>query len=205
MSSATRDVMHGGAAARERVLSAFRALEDHTRPGTPAWLERARRAAIERFAATGFPTTRDEDWRYTNVAAIEATPFQLAPDGVPGVADDVVSALSTDLPSWRRLVFVNGRHVPGRSGIRPISGGGRLLSLTEAIPNDTLSFGPEFPEELRGQIEDALVAFAETDAWVDSIGNEDFYGWSGIEPAADAEYDVIRLMVEEAGITLEDL
>jgi Fe-S cluster assembly protein SufD len=128
--------MHGGAAARERVLSAFRALEDHTRAGTPAWLERARRAAIERFAATGFPTTRDEDWRYTNVAAIEATPLQLAPDGVPGVADDVVSALSTDLPSWRRLVFVNGRHVPGRSGIRPISGGGRLLSLTEAILTD---------------------------------------------------------------------
>lgn len=81
----------------------------------------------------------------------------------------------------------------------------KILTLTDAIPNDTLSFAPDFPEALRTQIEEALVAFAETDAWAESIGNEDFYGWSGVEPAADAEYDVIRLMVEEAGITLEDL
>jgi phosphonate transport system substrate-binding protein len=80
-----------------------------------------------------------------------------------------------------------------------------ILALTSAIPNDTLSFGPDFPEELRSDIEDALVAFAETDQWVESIGNEDFYGWSGLEPALDEEYDLIRLMVEEAGITLEDL
>jgi phosphonate transport system substrate-binding protein len=81
----------------------------------------------------------------------------------------------------------------------------KILTLTEPIPNDTLSFAPDFPAELRSQIEEALLAFAETDAWAESIGNEDFYGWSGVEPAADAEYDVIRLMVEEAGITLEDL
>jgi phosphonate transport system substrate-binding protein len=81
----------------------------------------------------------------------------------------------------------------------------KILTLTEPIPNDTMSFGPDFPAELRSQIEDALVAFAETDAWAESIGNEDFYGWSGLEAAQDAEYDVIRAMVEEAGITLEDL
>lgn len=81
----------------------------------------------------------------------------------------------------------------------------KILTLTEPIPNDTLSFAPDFPAALRSQIEAALVAFAETDAWAASIGNEDFYGWSGVEPAADSEYDVIRLMVEEAGITLEDL
>jgi phosphonate transport system substrate-binding protein len=80
-----------------------------------------------------------------------------------------------------------------------------ILTLTEPIPNDTLSFAPDVPAELRSQIEEALLAFAETDAWAESIGNEDFYGWSGVEPAGDAEYDVIRLMVEEAGITLEDL
>jgi phosphonate transport system substrate-binding protein len=81
----------------------------------------------------------------------------------------------------------------------------KILTLTEPIPNDTLSFAPDFPAELRAQIEAALVTFATTDAWAESIGNDDFYGWSGLEPATDAEYDVIRLMVEEAGITLEDL
>jgi phosphonate transport system substrate-binding protein len=81
----------------------------------------------------------------------------------------------------------------------------KILGLTSAIPNDTLSFAPDFPAALRTQIGDALVAFAETDAWLQSIGSEDFYGWSGLEPALDEEYDLIRLMVEEAGITLEDL
>jgi phosphonate transport system substrate-binding protein len=81
----------------------------------------------------------------------------------------------------------------------------RILAITPAIPNDTLSFGPDFPPELRAQIEEALVAFAETDAWGESIGSTDFYGWTGLSPASDAEYDVVRQMVELAGISLEDL
>ena len=87
----------------------------------------------------------------------------------------------------------------------------RILEISPEIPNDTLSFGPDFPPELRAQIEEALVAFAaecETDencAWNDSIGNQDFYGWTGIEPATDAEYDTLRAVVETAGIELEDL
>lgn len=81
----------------------------------------------------------------------------------------------------------------------------RILAVSPAIPNDTLSFGPEFPAETRAQIEDALVAFSKTDAWASSIGSTDFYGWSGIDPATDEEYDFIRQMVEATGKTLEDL
>jgi phosphonate transport system substrate-binding protein len=81
----------------------------------------------------------------------------------------------------------------------------KILGLTSPIPNDTMSFGPDFPADLRATIEAAIIDFAATDAWAESIGNEDFYGWSGVEPAADAEYDLIRAMVESAGISLEDL
>jgi phosphate/phosphite/phosphonate ABC transporter binding protein len=81
----------------------------------------------------------------------------------------------------------------------------KILGLTDAIPNDTLSFGPEFPAELRAQIEAALVAFSQTEAWGESIGNEDFYGWSGLDPALDEEYDVVRQLVDFLGITLESL
>jgi phosphonate transport system substrate-binding protein len=80
----------------------------------------------------------------------------------------------------------------------------RILAVSNAIPNDTLSFGPEFPAEIRTQIEEALVAFAETDAWDESIGSSDFYGWSGIAPATDAEYDVVRAMVEATGFKLPE-
>ena len=87
----------------------------------------------------------------------------------------------------------------------------RILDISPEIQNDTLSFGPDFPAELRAQIEEALVAFAaecednEDCAWNDSIGNQDFYGWTGIEPATDAEYDELRKVVDTAGIDLEDL
>jgi len=79
----------------------------------------------------------------------------------------------------------------------------RILAVSGAIPNDTLAFGPEFPAEVRAQIEDALVAFAETEAWNESIGSNDFYGWTGIEPATDAEYDMVRAMVEATGYEIE--
>lgn len=87
----------------------------------------------------------------------------------------------------------------------------RILEISPEIPNDTLSFGPDFPEDIRSQIEDALVEFAaecetnEDCAWNQSIGNQDFYGWTGIEPATDAEYDPLRQVVDIAGIELEDL
>jgi phosphonate transport system substrate-binding protein len=87
----------------------------------------------------------------------------------------------------------------------------RILDISPEIPNDTLSFGPDFPAELRAQIEEALLAFAaecednEDCAWNDSIGNQDFYGWTGIEPATDAEYDELRKVVDTAGIDLDDL
>ncbi len=80
----------------------------------------------------------------------------------------------------------------------------KILTLSEAIPNDTLSFGPGFPEEVRSEIENALIAFAETPEWAESIGNSDFYGWTGLEKTDDANYDIIRLMVAALGETLED-
>jgi phosphonate transport system substrate-binding protein len=79
----------------------------------------------------------------------------------------------------------------------------RILAISQPVPNDTLSFGPDFPADLRTQIEEALVAFSLTEGWGASIGSADFYGWSGIMPATDAEYDVVRAMVEQTGYKIE--
>lgn len=83
----------------------------------------------------------------------------------------------------------------------------KIAFISPPIPNDTLSFGSEFPAAMRAEIEAALVAFAaecdtnEECAWNDSIGNQDFYGWTGIDPATDDEYDFIRAMVAVTGYT----
>ncbi len=81
----------------------------------------------------------------------------------------------------------------------------QILTISPEIPNDTLSFGPEFPADIRADIEAALLAFAETDAWEDSIGNADFYDWSGIDTAADAEYDDLRAIVDILGIDINNI
>lgn len=81
----------------------------------------------------------------------------------------------------------------------------RILRLSEPIPNDTLSFGPDFPEETRQMIVDALIAFSQTDAWATSIGSEDFYGWSSIAPITNEDYDPVRLQFEILGLTEEDV
>ncbi|NOQ63688.1 MAG: Fe-S cluster assembly protein SufD [Methyloprofundus sp.] len=40
-----------------------------------AWLQTLREQAVAQFAEQGFPSLRDEEWRYTNVAAIEKKRF----------------------------------------------------------------------------------------------------------------------------------
>ncbi len=83
----------------------------------------------------------------------------------------------------------------------------KIAFISPPIPNDTLSFGSEFPAEIRAQIEVALVAFAaecDTDddcAWNQSIGSQDFYNWTGINQALDEEYDFLRQMVALTGYT----
>ncbi len=81
----------------------------------------------------------------------------------------------------------------------------KVLRLSAPIPNDTLSFGPDFPEEVRTQIVDALIAFSETEAWAQSIGSDDFYGWSSISPIDDSTYDIVRGQFDVLGLTEEDV
>ena len=37
--------------------------------------------------------------------------------------------------------------------------------------------------------------------WNQSIGDQDFYGWTGIDPAVDSEYDSLRKIVDLIGFT----
>ncbi|MGH7400689.1 MAG: hypothetical protein ACRELW_24455, partial [Candidatus Rokuibacteriota bacterium] len=66
---------------KEAFLAAFAARERAGIMDGPAWLQEERRGAIARFAERGLPTTRDEEWKYTSIAPIATTPFDLVADG----------------------------------------------------------------------------------------------------------------------------
>src|SRR5438132_7858532 len=61
-----------------RYVAAFEAFARNGASGAPEWLRELRRGAIARFAELGFPTTKQEEWRFTSVAPIAEADFTLA-------------------------------------------------------------------------------------------------------------------------------
>ncbi len=59
--------------APEKYLEIFDQFNNRADAGQPRWLQSLRQDAFARFSETGFPTTHDEDWRFTNVAAVANT------------------------------------------------------------------------------------------------------------------------------------
>ena len=122
---------------KDRYVSEFEALERQGAVRSPTWLASRRRSAMTRFAEVGFPTTRDEDWRYTSLAPLADTPFSAAPRRGPDhLPAGTLERLALGGPDWPRLVFVNGRFSPRHSSRPPLPGGGQLTSLAEAMTAD---------------------------------------------------------------------
>ena len=102
----------------------------------PAWLQRMRTTARLHFMETGFPTVREEEWKYTNVAPVSEILFR------PGDYDPKTrSGLDPDaLPfggvQGHRLVFVNGQFAENLSSIGRLPAGVRICSLAELLKKD---------------------------------------------------------------------
>jgi Fe-S cluster assembly protein SufD len=102
----------------------------------PEWLEPVRRAAADRFGATGFPTAKDEEWRFTPVGPIAHTRWRPTP-GVPTtVPADRLTPFNFGHPEWTTLVFVNGAYSEALSRIADLPRGVRVGSLAEALRGD---------------------------------------------------------------------
>ncbi|MGH7177620.1 MAG: Fe-S cluster assembly protein SufD [Tepidisphaeraceae bacterium] len=112
-------------------MSNFSRIEKQIGPGAPAWLERMRKSAIEKFEKTGFPTTDMEEWRFTNVAPIARIPFKPARQ-VELHADDI-AAFSFGHDAAVEIVFVNGHFSPKLSVARDLPQGVTVSSLATAL------------------------------------------------------------------------
>ena len=150
------------------------------------WLRKLRREAFARFCEIGFPTTHDEDWRFTSVAAIANTTFRLAlicptfanegqmwaTEGQAGAphlpkSADVGGGLQME-GTGCRLVFVNGHLAPELSQYSTAEGV-RIAGLAQMLTSE-----PGLIEEHLGRYADAHrdgfsalnMAFAEDGAFV---------------------------------------
>lgn len=126
---------------RQHYLDDFTRIAD-TLPGARApWLNSLRHRALNDFAQQGFPTRRDEEWKYTSVAAFEKHVFSAMPDDDASAAAAMARRFALDNGAAHLLVFHNGRHAPALSSPGRLPAGATLESFA-----DTLNTAPEVLE-----------------------------------------------------------
>jgi Fe-S cluster assembly protein SufD len=114
-------------------------------------LDSERKKALEQFLVLGLPTTRQENWKYTSLAALEKKPLPLINEyehADPSLAQVLEPAV---LPqAEHRLVFVDGRFAPALSkhglpvGVRA----GALSSSLADRPEDGLPISSQHSSAL---------------------------------------------------------
>jgi Fe-S cluster assembly protein SufD len=90
--------------------------------GGPDWLQQRRSECLAAFGAAGFPTRRDEDWKYTDLKLVTRRSFGPAVAAVPATPE--IEGL--ECPT---LVFVNGR----LAATQALPEGVGIVSLAEAV------------------------------------------------------------------------
>ena len=102
--------------------------------GGPRFVREVREAAIAAFTARGFPTLKDEDWKYTNVSSLARQSFRRS-GRVSGVSRESLAPFA--IPEAIELVFVNGHFEPSLASRHPVPEGiecGSLEAATEGEP-----------------------------------------------------------------------
>ncbi len=107
-------------------------LETHVAAQRPDWFGHQRQAAVSCFRSIGLPTTRDEDWRFTNTAPIRELAFE-SPGDESIVSPKDISSVSIPGLDGSCLVFVNGRFEAELSELGTLPPGVKVLSLADAF------------------------------------------------------------------------
>ena len=118
-------------------------LDQHLAParrlpaGAPAFVHALRERGMARFAALGFPTTKVEDWKYTNIVPIARETFTLAPERVDGAAELAASAPDVVLAPPPALAPVPGARLvavdPGLATLPLLDLPARVRALHAAL------------------------------------------------------------------------
>ncbi|MCP4363545.1 MAG: phosphate/phosphite/phosphonate ABC transporter substrate-binding protein [Chloroflexi bacterium] len=86
-----------------------------------------------------------------------------------------------------------------------------ILTISDEIPNDTLSYGAEFPLALAQDISEAVSAYAGSDACQEppegtvTLCSDAFYNWTGADQVLDSAFDPTRFLINALGMTEEDV
>lgn len=117
--------------------AAFDALQKSALEGNePSWLRRLRLDAFARFEELGFPTTDQEEWKYTNVAPLAKAKFEVAlKDGKSSAQIDSAQLRPFTYAEaiGSRLVFINGHYSSELSSVEALPEGVAAIEMRDAL------------------------------------------------------------------------
>ena len=117
----------------DHYLAEFSALRSGLPGNSLDWLNRSRDSALDAFASTGFPTSRNEDWKYTRVTPIEKRSFEFAQASGMDVQAKDIEPFHLGGLECEQLVFVDGRYVDALSRRNLVETGARITTLESAM------------------------------------------------------------------------
>ncbi|MFC0557758.1 phosphate/phosphite/phosphonate ABC transporter substrate-binding protein [Halalkalibacter alkalisediminis] len=71
----------------------------------------------------------------------------------------------------------------------------RVLDYTAEIPNDTISVNTNLPADFIERLREVFLSFNEDEEMITIM--DEVYNWTGIDTAADSDYDVVRSTAEK--------
>lgn len=114
------------------------------------WLTELRANALNRFSAEGFPSPREEEWKYTNVSAIEKKLFTPVSDvDASNVDTDWLKTYQLE-DAWS-VVLVDGRYSSELSVLNGLPDGVIIVDMGTALENHPEQVGAYFGKAVRGE------------------------------------------------------
>ena len=124
-----------------------------------SWLKQQRTEALGQFTATGFPKARDEEWRYTQLSALDKTLFLPAQKSA-SCAIDVEWLKNYQLADAWSIVLVDGFFSAELSQLDGLPAGVVVSSLAQSLadPKSALLIADKFNQAVNVD-ENGFVAF----------------------------------------------
>ncbi|MFS8085033.1 MAG: hypothetical protein ACMG6H_05335, partial [Acidobacteriota bacterium] len=137
-----------------RYQMAFRQARKDPGAGEPSWLQNLRENSFDQFEQAGFPNTKQEEWKYTNVNAIAKANFApvLVGNGTALKTDSELTSFSYEEARQSRLVFVNGMFREELSSLSGLPEGVVAIDLRDALR------GGEYEATVREYLEHPVLA-----------------------------------------------
>ncbi len=142
--------------------AAYAGMKENLPGQSLAWLQALRANAAQQFADSGFPSLRDEEWRYTNVAAIEKKLFVPAADRTEVNAEILAEVQAQLLDGVWAIVLVDGHFSTQLSRLEGLPDGVVVVDMAAALEQHSDSLEAYFAQAV-SDTENGFVAF--NNAW----------------------------------------